>query len=399
MAWRSSCVEHGVGADGVDQPHERRDELDLAALQVADEVPGERVAVARRPSPAGPARGSRRRSRCRPRRARRGPRARRTCPATTSSTSSPSRPARAAAAAIRSRTSARFARTRSAVEAGDQLGHGALRARRRPPGGPVVPPSRRCEKNRPGGAHSVQSPTSWTSATPARSSWRRATSLRSALSPRRAARAVGGERRVHLGPGLVAAGAGAGPDRRVRSRPRAPSSRSARTPSASTPPASPRQPAWTIATALRARRARPGRQSAVSTTAATPSSAVAWPSASSSSAGGSGSSRTRRTWRRRGPGAPAAVRSRAMPVSAASRSRLAPTRRGVVVGQDAEVQRVVRRRGDAAAARREQRAPARQRAADVLADPCERLRETRRRRRQHPPAARRARASRPSALL
>jgi len=34
-------LEHRIGADRVDQPHQRQDLPDLAALQVADEVPGE----------------------------------------------------------------------------------------------------------------------------------------------------------------------------------------------------------------------------------------------------------------------------------------------------------------------------------------------------------------------
>ena len=38
--------EHGVGRDRVDQAHQRQDALDLAALQVADEVPGEAIAPA-----------------------------------------------------------------------------------------------------------------------------------------------------------------------------------------------------------------------------------------------------------------------------------------------------------------------------------------------------------------
>ena len=38
-------LEHAVGGDGVDEAHERRDLLDLAALQLPDEVPRERVAV------------------------------------------------------------------------------------------------------------------------------------------------------------------------------------------------------------------------------------------------------------------------------------------------------------------------------------------------------------------
>ena len=39
------AAEHGVAADGVDPLHERQDLRDLAALHVADEVPGEAVAV------------------------------------------------------------------------------------------------------------------------------------------------------------------------------------------------------------------------------------------------------------------------------------------------------------------------------------------------------------------
>ena len=114
-AWRRSCSSTESRADRVDEAHERRDLLDLAALQVADEVPRERVAV----------RGDLRLEVLRAVLAddrRRRPRA----SAPSSSTGdvlhrrdeldvAASRPARAAAAAIRSRTSARFARTRSAV--------------------------------------------------------------------------------------------------------------------------------------------------------------------------------------------------------------------------------------------------------------------------------------------
>ena len=39
------AAQHGVAADGVDPLHEREDLRDLAALHVADEVPGEAIAV------------------------------------------------------------------------------------------------------------------------------------------------------------------------------------------------------------------------------------------------------------------------------------------------------------------------------------------------------------------
>ena len=56
----AELLERRVGADRVDQPHQRQDLLDLAALQVADEVPGEVVGVAPRAWRRGPAGGSRR---------------------------------------------------------------------------------------------------------------------------------------------------------------------------------------------------------------------------------------------------------------------------------------------------------------------------------------------------
>ena len=63
-------LEHRVGGDRVDQPHQRQDPLHLAALQVADEVPGEGARRSARAWPPGPGAGSRRRARSRPRRAR-----------------------------------------------------------------------------------------------------------------------------------------------------------------------------------------------------------------------------------------------------------------------------------------------------------------------------------------
>ena len=77
------------------------------------------------------------------------------------------------------------------------------------------------------------------------------------------------ERVVHLGADLVAADARAGPTTAAIGCPSAPSSRSARTPSSSTPAARPRQPAWSIATAP-SQPSATGRQSAASTIAPTP---------------------------------------------------------------------------------------------------------------------------------
>ena len=45
-AWRSICAQHRLALDRVDQPHARQHLLGLAALEVADEVPRERVAPA-----------------------------------------------------------------------------------------------------------------------------------------------------------------------------------------------------------------------------------------------------------------------------------------------------------------------------------------------------------------
>src|SRR5664280_374437 len=77
------------------------------------------------------------------------------------------------------------------------------------------------------------------------------------------------DRQQTAAPGPIAATSGPAP----------PTSRSARTPSSSTPAARPRQPACTIATAPSPARAT-GRQSAVSTIAPTPRTQVACPSAS-----------------------------------------------------------------------------------------------------------------------
>ena len=94
------------------------------------------------------------------------------------------------------------------VEAPSQLNHATPACR------PVAPPSRRWEKNRSAGAHSVHRPLSWTSSTPAAASSARATAAEVEMRTTADGGAVGGEGRVDLLPHLVAARTGPRTDRR-----------------------------------------------------------------------------------------------------------------------------------------------------------------------------------------
>ena len=249
------------------------DQAHAPALQLADEVPLEQLPVRGDLLPAGPARGSRRRGARRPRRAPAGPRRRRT--------SSPrarrprDHPAAPGARRARRRRRARRARargsprTRSGAQAGDQLNHAT------PAWRPARAPSRRWEKKR--SSQIVHAVHVAHLGTPAASSRSRAIARRSMLLTLR-----GGRRRTQRAPPgrpHSSRRPAPGPDDRDDPERCLASSRSARTPSSSTPAASPRQPAWTIATAA-AQPSATGRQSALSTITPSPASAVAWPSAS-----------------------------------------------------------------------------------------------------------------------
>ena len=158
--------ERRVRGHRVDQLHVREDDLDLAALELADEVPAE--------APDGPrALASRSWARFSPTSS---------MPASASLPSSSSATYLTAArictpSGSSSRTRATLSRTRAGVEPGDQLRHTT------PAWRPVTPPVRRCEKNT-SGWHIVHTPASCTRAPP---SCARMTVGRSRLrSPRRA---------------------------------------------------------------------------------------------------------------------------------------------------------------------------------------------------------------------
>ena len=139
------------------QPHERRDDLDLAALQVADEVPRERVAV----------RGDLRLQVLRAVLADRRDPGLREQPeilerdVLAGGDELDVRGVAPGARGGRRDPLAHLGEVRAdelGGEAGDQLGHGSRQTTAA--WRPVASPSRRCEKKRPGGAQSVQSPTS-----------------------------------------------------------------------------------------------------------------------------------------------------------------------------------------------------------------------------------------------
>ena len=100
-------LERRLARDRLDVADVRQELADLAALKMADEVPGERARVRLAPWPRAPARGSRRPARCRPRRAPPSSSTGTYLTAARICTSAGSRPA----AAISARTRSRFART------------------------------------------------------------------------------------------------------------------------------------------------------------------------------------------------------------------------------------------------------------------------------------------------
>ncbi len=253
----------------MDQAHVRHDQAHAPALQLADEVPLEQLAVRgdlllevlRAVLADEPHAGLRR------------------------AIGSSSQATYLVAARISTASSRRRRRVRRRRELradARQVRAHALGARlaisstmRPPPGGPrarLRGGGRRSARRR-----SCRPPTSRTSATPAasRRSWaiaRRSMRCPCAWRPR--------EGRVHLGRRPRSSRRPApGPTTAVIS-PRRASSRSARTPSSSTPAASPRQPAWTIATAPLAAERDGQAVGGQHHRRRRRASAVAWPSAS-----------------------------------------------------------------------------------------------------------------------
>ena len=157
VAVAAELLERRVGGDRVDQPAERQHLLDLAALQVADEVPGRRRRPSARAWPRGPAGGSRRPASPRPRPARPSP------PAARTWSRRGSRPARRRARAP-ARGWPRSCRARCRGSGPGTSGRPA-RARRGPPGGRCGRASRRWEK-KSSGSQLVQSPADSTSLDP-----------------------------------------------------------------------------------------------------------------------------------------------------------------------------------------------------------------------------------------
>src|SRR3954470_19079431 len=306
-------AQRGVGGDGVDELHERDDLAHLAALELADEVPAEAVAMG-------------------------GTLLLELLGAVLAEQRDAGLRQRAEVVGLDVlhggeqlhglRVAARASRGRLDSRA-HPVGVGAddvdVQARHTTPAWrPVTPPSRRWEKNSARSAHIVHRPVSRTSATPAASSCARATASRARLRPPRRA-SYAANRAWTSSPTSQQHPRAAGPSAAVIG-PSPPRSRSAATPSARMPPASPRQPPCSAATAPRAVSAT-GRQSAVNTSAAAPASAVAWPSSSSAGRSADGGSVARRT---RAPRTRRAYRkgSRGTPTASASRARFASTLAG-----------------------------------------------------------------------
>ena len=222
-------AQRRLGGERVDQPHVRRDVLDLAALERADEVPGEQVAVAPPAWRAGPGRGSR-------------PPAR--CPASASAgRSSASHVLDGGAGSrprgpIRSRTRSRFAP--SPVQDPSRTMMPAWR--------PVTPSSRRWEKYRSGSQLVQRSTCCDVARRPPPRAAPRSPRAGRACARRRDARRRPRTRSSTSSPDLVAAAA----DARARPRRRAAIERAPRAFSM-IPPASGRQPQWSIADLLAVR--------------------------------------------------------------------------------------------------------------------------------------------------
>ena len=250
----------------MDQAHVRGHVPDLAALERADEVPGEEIAGAPPASGSGPGRGSHPPARSPPRPGRVGPRQPGTSPRRGSPRpAAPARPGRAPGCP--GSTPARRELPR----------HGRHTS---PPCRPVTPPSRRWEKNRSAPAARAEGKLLDPVTTPAaRASSGRPPGATSAPGRHPLARPANACQ--HLGADLVAAGL----DARAEHRRGRLGERLA-TPRSTMPAATPCQPQWSIATALRRETSASGRQSAASTSSASAARRVMWPSTFASSAPG-----------------------------------------------------------------------------------------------------------------